>query len=375
MQSTTTKNDTSFSFLDGLIKDFLSSVDKSSFNGKEKIIFYKELVYMLKWGVSLVDTMDTIYHSSDNQAIRTVAKQLEYYVRQGKPLSYGISRLPDYFDEGDAAIIKTGETSGNLPTVLASLAEEYAYIDEIKQKYIGAMIYPCSLIVISVAAVIYLFASVLPGIFGTIMSANVEPPTVTRVLKEISDFFVANWKLMLGWLALAGIIAFFYSSTEKGRKRLYTFLINLPIVWKMTNSYYLIKWARYLKLMNGSGMDYVETFRLLRDILQIPLYQQMIEDVLVDISMGKSLTEPMRKHDDIIPGNVIALIKVGEETANLEHSMENVIEIYQEELDNSIKNFSKAIEPIILVFVGGIVLVIAMGVFWLIFSVMESVGL
>ncbi len=131
----------------------------------------------------------------------------------------------------------------------------------------------------------------------------------------------------------------------------------------MTNSYYLIKWARYLKLMNGSGMDYVETFRLLRDILQIPLYQQMIEDVLVDISMGKSLTEPMRKHDDIIPGNVIALIKVGEETANLEHSMENVIEIYQEELDNSIKNFSKAIEPIILVFVGGIVLVIAMGVF------------
>ena len=74
----------------------------------------------------------------------------------------------------------------------------------------------------------------------------------------------------------------------------------------MTNSYYLIKWARYLKLMNGSGMDYVETFRLLRDILQIPLYQQMIEDVLVDISMGKSLTEPMRKHDDIIPGNVIA---------------------------------------------------------------------
>ena len=122
-------------------------------------------------------------------------------------------------------------------------------------------------------------------------------------------------------------------------------------------------------------MDYVETFRLLRDILQIPLYQQMIEDVLVDISMGKPLTEPMKKHDDIIPGNVIALIKVGEETANLEHSMDNVIEIYQEELDNSIKNFSKDIEPIILVFVGGIVLMIAMGVFGLIFSVMESVGL
>ena len=184
-------------FLDGIIRDLLASIDKSNFNGKEKILFYKELVYMLKGGVSLVDTMDTLYHSSENQAIKMVAKQLEYYVRQGKPLSYGISRLPEYFDEGDAAIIKTGETSGNLPTVLSSLAEEYAYIDEIKQKYIGAMIYPCSLIVISVAAVIYLFASVLPGIFGTIMSANVEPPTVTKILKDISDFFVNYWKIML----------------------------------------------------------------------------------------------------------------------------------------------------------------------------------
>jgi type II secretory pathway component PulF len=70
--------------------------------------------------------------------------------------------LPEYFDEGDGAIIKTGEATGNLPVVLQSLADEYAYLGEIKQKYIGAMIYPCSLIVISIAAVIYLFAFVLP---------------------------------------------------------------------------------------------------------------------------------------------------------------------------------------------------------------------
>lgn len=70
--------------------------------------------------------------------------------------------MPEYFDEGDGAIIKTGEATGNLPVVLQSLADEYAYLGEIKQKYIGAMIYPCSLIVISIAAVIYLFAFVLP---------------------------------------------------------------------------------------------------------------------------------------------------------------------------------------------------------------------
>jgi type II secretory pathway component PulF len=149
-------------------------------------------------------------------------------------------------------------------------------------------------------------------------------------------------------------------------------MLRLPIVGDMTKSYYLIKWARYMKLMIASWMDYVETFRLLRDVLRIPLYQSMIEQVLADISLGKSLYEPISEHTEIIPSNVSVLIKVWEETANLENAMQNVIDIYQEELDNSIKNFSKAIEPFILIFVWGIVLLIAIGVFSLIFAVMDS---
>jgi type II secretory pathway component PulF len=91
---------------------------------------------------------------------------------------------------------------------------------------------------------------------------------------------------------------------------MYKVLVKLPIVGSMSKSYYLIKWARYMKLMIGSGMDYVDTFRLLRDVLRIPLYQSMIEKVLADISMGKSLYEPISEHTDIIPSNVAVLIKV-----------------------------------------------------------------
>jgi type II secretory pathway component PulF len=149
-------------FLDESIKSFLQSNDKSNFSGKEKILFYKELVYMMKGGVSLMEAMQIILTSSENFAIKTVAKEIAYYLRKGQSLSYAISRLPEYFDEGDAAIIKTGEATGNLPIVLQSLADEYTYLREIQQKYIGAMIYPCALIVISFVAVIYLFAFVLP---------------------------------------------------------------------------------------------------------------------------------------------------------------------------------------------------------------------
>lgn len=360
------------SFVDKIIEDFLTSSDKTSFSWKDKILFYKELVYMMKGWVSLLDTMKTIQKTSDNAAVKWVAKSIYGYLDKWKELSYAISRLPEYFDEWDASIIKTWEISGNLPNVLQSLAEEYAYLSEIKQKYIGAMIYPVALIIISIIAVIYLFGSVLPGIFDTLSWSVSELPSITMALKNFSDFIVNYRKYILVFGFLLILLAFTYSATEKGMKHMYKLLLKAPIVWNMSKSYYLIKWARYMKLMIWSGMDYVDTFRLLRDVLKIPLYQSMIEKVLADISVGKSLYEPISEHSDIIPSNVAVLIKVWEETANLENAMQNVIDIYQEELDNSIKNLSKAIEPFILVFVWWIVLMIALGVFMLIFAVMDS---
>jgi type IV pilus assembly protein PilC len=197
-------------------------------------------------------------------------------------------------------------------------------------------------------------------------------PAITMVLKNFSDFIVNYWQeIGIFWILLI-LLIITYSATEKWNKQMYKTLVNLPIVGNMTKSYYLIKWARYMKLMIWSGMDYVDTFRLLRDVLRIPLYQSMIEHVLSDITLWKSLYEPISQHSDIIPSNVSVLIKVWEETANLENAMQNVIDIYQEELDNSIKNFSKAIEPFILIFVWWIVLMIALWVFSLIFAVMDS---
>ena len=156
------------SFIDKIVAHFLDSSDRTTFSWKDKILFYKELVYMMRGGVPLLETMKTIQTTSDNAAVKWVAKVIYGYLDKGKELSYAISRLPDYFDEWDAAIIKTWETSWNLPAVLQSLAEEYAYLSDIKQKYIGAMIYPAALIIISIIAVIYLFWFVLPGIFDTL---------------------------------------------------------------------------------------------------------------------------------------------------------------------------------------------------------------
>lgn len=361
-------------FLEKIIVSMMNSADKSSFSAKDKILFYKELVYMLHGGVSIMQAVDTIKRSTTNYALKTITTSISFHLNEGKSFSYALSRLPEYFDESDSAIIKTGESTGNLDTVLQELANEYSYLNSIKNKYKSALTYPIILIIMSIGAVLFLFSSVLPGILEMFVGEMEKLPLITRILKSTSDFFVSSWKTILIVLLTALAVIWIYGTTDQGKKALSKFMMSLPLVGKMTKTYYLIKWARYMKLMIGAGLDYVQTFRLLRGVLAIPAYQEMIEKVMAGLQIGKTIYDALKEETDLIYPNVAVMIKVGEETAHLEDSMGNIIAMYQEELDNSITQFSKILEPVILIFMWVIVALVASGIFWVVFSVMENVG-
>ncbi len=361
-------------FLEKIIISIMSSVDKSSFSAKDKILFYKELVYMLHGGVSIMQAVDTIKKSTTNYALKAIVTSISFHLNEGKSFSYALSRLPEYFDESDSAIIKTGESTGNLDTVLQELANEYSYLNSIKNKYKSALTYPIILIIMSIGAVLFLFSSVLPGILEMFVGEMEKLPLITRILKSTSDFFVTSWKTILVVLFTAIAVIWIYGTTDQGKKSLSKFMMSFPLVGKMTKTYYLIKWARYMKLMISSGLDYVQTFRLLRGVLAIPAYQEMIEKVMAGLQIGKTIYDTIKDETDLIYPNVAVMIRVGEETAHLEDSMGNIIAMYQEELDNSITQFSKILEPVILIFMWVIVALVASGIFWVVFSVMENVG-
>lgn len=126
-----------------------------------------------------------------------------------------------------------------------------------------------------------------------------------------------------------------------------------------------------MKLMLISGMNYMETFKTLRDVLNIPPYQSMIERILVWLQKWEKIYDSLKNETFLVPWNVAVLIRVWEETANLENSVDNVLKMYQEELNVTINWLAKVIEPIMLVLIGLLVVVIASWVFWLILQIME----
>jgi len=146
--------------------------------------------------------MNIIGQSSDNYALKEISKNILAFLRRGKSFSYALNRLPDYFDQGDYTIVKAGEMSGNLPMILQSLATEYVYVKDMKNKYVGALIYPAILIVVAIVAVLALFLLVLPNIFAIAESFhNLQLPWITKTLRNISIFFQTQWKVMLGVIA------------------------------------------------------------------------------------------------------------------------------------------------------------------------------
>lgn len=362
--------------IDSVIISTLASIDKRSFGTKDKILFFKELAYLLGGGVSFAQALDLIVTTSSNYAVKEIASTISQFIHEWKTLSYALNRLPDYFDQWDYSIVKAGEASWNLPQVLQSLAQEYVYTKDIKDKYVGALIYPIMLIVISVVAVFALFLLVLPNIFSIADSFTwLQLPWITQALRDISLFFQEQRKLLLGiliWLSLLGGIFF---STDVGKKSWFKILFAVPLIGKMTKYFYLVRRCRYMKLLLSSGLSYVETFKLLKDILGIPAYQDMIWRVLDGLTRGDTIYNSLKEESDLIPADVSVMIKVGEETANLSNSLDNVLHMYESDLNNLINRLAKVIEPIMLIFVGGIIVVIALGIFGLILQIMEGAGL
>lgn len=366
----------STNIIDSAIVKILESSDRGSFGTRDKVLFFKELSYLLNGWVSLVNALKIINTSSDNYALKEIAKDVLKFLYAGKSLSYALNRLPDYFNEGDYNVIRAWEWSGELPLVLKSLSEEYIYLNDIKNKYIGALMYPAILIVIAIVAVLSLFIFVLPNIFSIAVSFNtLQLPWTTQLLKNISDFLIDQWKSILGVVVWIGFLSSVFFSTTSGKRIWFSVLLHIPLIGKMTKYFYIVKRCRYMKLLLNAGMNYIQTFQLLRSILWIAAYQDILERVLAGLQRGESIYDCLKNETELIPTDVSVMIRVGEETANLPNSLTNILNLYEGELNILISNLAKVIEPIMLVFIWWVIILVASAIFWLILQIMQGVGL
>jgi MSHA biogenesis protein MshG len=281
-------------------------------------------------------------------------------------------RHPDVFSTFYISLVRVGETTGKLQEAFDRLFSYLEFEREVRERIKSALRYPTIVIVVIGAAIGIVNFAVIPA-FARIFEANKVPlPPLTRVLIAISDLFLAFWPLLAGGMALAAFGFVTYIGTEHGRYAWDRVKLRIPIVGRIIGKATLARFARGFSIATASGVPIVQGLTVVAAVVDNSFLSRRIEQMREGVERGESVLRTAVTTGVFTPV-VLQMIAVGEETGELDDLLAEVADMYEREVEYEVKNLSTNIEPILTIFLGVLVLILALGVFlpiWQMGSVM-----
>lgn len=341
---------------------------------KDKIAFIQNLGLLLKSGVSAPRAMRIIAKQTNNGKFKAILDGLAGSVESGKSLHEAMAAYPKVFSHIFLSMVEVGELSGNLETSLEYLHVQLQREADLKSKTKGAMIYPAVIISAMIIIGVLLAIFVLPSLTATFKDFDVELPIMTKIVIVISDFMSGHAVLVIGGM-IGAVVGFLLGiRTTAGKRVLAAVLLNFPMISPIVKKINVARFARILGSLMKSGISVVQGLQVTGDALSNVYYQEVLADTAESVKLGKPLTESLAKHDKLFPFLVTQMISIGEETGNLEQILEQLAAHNEAEIDDTMKNISSIIEPLLLLVIGAVVGFLAMALIMPIYNIGTSIG-
>jgi len=358
-----------------ITEGFLSRFERSfnTISLKEKIVFIQDLSIMLKAGIAAPRALKIITKQTKNKKFQIILSDLANSVESGKSLYEAMSTHPRVFSYIFVSMIKVGEIGGNLDQSLEYLVIQLQREADLKSKIKGAMIYPivivCAMVIIGILMSIF----VLPKLISTFEEANVKLPITTRVVIALTHFMTNHTFLALGGIVffIAAMFAIFRS--QGGKKALGRALIYFPVLNPIVKKINMARFSRILSSLLKSGIPIVEGLQVASESMGNEMYHAVVAEASTSVKLGKPITEILAKNPRLFPFIVVQMLEVGEETGTLESILEQLAQHFEAEVDNTLKNLSSIIEPLLLLFIGGLVGLLASALILPIYNISQSV--
>ena len=351
--------------------DFLKNL--STISLAEKINFVENLSVMLKAGISISRCLQILVKQTHNARFRGILTDVYNQVQQGKGLSEAMAKYPAVFPNIVISMVKVGELSGSLNKSLEYLSTQLQREAELKSKTKGAMIYPA--VICSAMFIIGLFMAifVLPSLVSVFKQFGNQLPLSTRIVINFSDFMSAHAFLVIGGLAavVAAVVAIL--KTRGGQRAFDVFLLNFMMVNTVIKKINLARFARILSSLLKSGIPIVQGLEVAGDSLGNIPYQELVSKAAGEVKLGKPLAESLGKDEKLFPVLVVQMIQVGEESGTVQEILEQLAMHYEAEVDDTLKNMSSIIEPLLLLVIGAVVGLLAVALIAPIYSISESI--
>jgi type IV pilus assembly protein PilC len=339
---------------------------------EQKVLFAKHLSVMLRSGLTITEAID-ISRDASSGAFARVLKSVLASVTAGNMLSSSLEEHPHVFSGLFVNVIRAGEMSGTLDENLENLAAELQKEKDLRNKILGALLYPIIILVATIGLGLALSFIVLPKIIPLFQGLSVDLPFSTRMLIEFSRFVEENTILLLSSI-IAGIVLFVWTIRQKFSQPItHWILMELPIVSRVVRGANLARTALTLGLLLKSGFNTDEALETTANTVTNFYFRRALHKAAVRIRAGTTLAENLEDYPALFPRVVTRMIKVGEESGRLPDTCFYLSEFYESDVDTATKSLSTAIEPILLLVIGGMVGFLALSIITPIYDITGNI--
>jgi len=342
--------------------EFFARLSRPPIRTVDLLLFSRQMYALLKAGVPIMRALSGLQESSANPTFREVLGSLRENLDSGRPLSVAMQRQNGVFSPFYTAMVYVGETTGQLEEIFLRMFNHLEFQEAMRNQVKSALRYPIFVIAAMAIAIIVINLFVIPEFAKVYKGFNAELPTITKMLIGFSNFTVASWPFLLAGLIAAVVVFRNYTRTRHGRFAWDKFKLRIPIAGKIVLKATLARFSRSFSLSTRSGVPVMQGLSLVAQTVDNAFIADKVESMREGVERGESVLRTAM-HAGIFTPVVMQMVMVGEESGALDDMMEEVAEMYQREVEYELKTLGAQIEPILIVCLGILVLILALGVF------------
>lgn len=334
----------------------------SSLKIDDLMLFSRQMHSLSKAGVPIIRAIHSLIESTRNPALSSALTNIAHSLEGGLTLSQAMGLHPKIFSHLFISIINVGEETGGLDQAFLQISQYMEREKETQSRIKSALRYPTMVIVAISVAMAIVNIYVIPAFKGVFDKMGADLPWQTKMLMSVSDFTVDFWPHILGGLVVTAIALIKYIETPDGHLKKDQLLLKLPAVGSIIHRATMERFSRSFAMILSSGVPLIQGISIVSNAIGNVYIGSKLDSMRIGIEKGDSISR-MAKSIGLFPPLVVQMIMVGEETGNISEMLLEVADFYETEIDTELKNLASVIEPFLLVVIGAMVLVLALGIF------------
>jgi len=340
---------------------------------RDKAVFARQFATMINSGLAVLRGLYVLEEQTENPRLKKIIKAVRDDVEAGSPVSDAMAKHPAAFDRLYIAMVKAGEASGALDATLLRLATQLEKQDSLRRSIKSAMTYPILIACFAIMVMIGMLLFIIPIFANMYKDLGGQLPSLTRLMMNVSNMLKGYWFIIFPVIILMVWALVRLKNTEQGRRAWDRFKLSLPMkLGPIIQKIAVARFSRTFATLVGSGVPILQAI----DITGKTSGNTVIEEAMVDVKESVRCGEPIAKplmRVSVFPPMVTHMISIGEETGALDSMLNKIADFYEDEVDAAVKSLTSIIEPIMMMFVGGLVGLIVISMYLPMFNMMNLV--